>query len=544
MALGALAVTATASDDPASAMTLRSRLALSFFLAAVATAPLCAQKGIAEPAVGFEFKPPKGWVELPGGGDRGATLRLFAAPRATAGKEEGFSHTAVMRVMFFPKGGDATKDIVDGLPRKTAYRGLEDFASRGLQTTKVEVTKEAGKAGTFDGQRVRAKITGGGEERLLVGHAIALDDGEAAICIELLASQGEKLKKDVEGAIDSLAACPRQKPTTSIAPWIADPKSWTTMDAGTRGATRKKWADELVAATTKAPGAAFKVSKSKYWTVLSAADAGYTKKAIAAAEAARAWCAQKMPELGKDPLPAVLRVFDSPDHYKAYLATLPDNRDYDASRRELYCYFDPDNSGPTSFGMICRAVLWQMFDDVDPLVLPGLPRWFDNGCWSFMYDVKFDGKKLEFAAGEVERGRIEYQLRQNGMPAIWNLIQESQQPSPADGANEKPWEYTPESGRLMRWLWMADGGKAFDKPNLVADYVRAVGKAHAASGIDPTADVALVELSDQQSKQFNKAHYAWRDELLKQINNIALPLQPDAWQGVNTKWLEFVKSSK
>jgi hypothetical protein len=93
--------------------------------------PLAAQKGIPEPRIGLEVKPPKGWTELPGHVDRGATVRLFAAPRALSGKTE-ITHTPILRAMFFAAGGDASKDVVDGLPRMTAFRSLEDFAVRGL----------------------------------------------------------------------------------------------------------------------------------------------------------------------------------------------------------------------------------------------------------------------------------------------------------------------------------------------------------------------------------------------------------------------------
>ncbi len=481
-------------------------------LLAVLSLPLAAQKAIPEPRAGLEFKPPKGWIELPADGDRGATLRLFCAPRATPGKKEGAAHTPLLRVMFFKKVGADQKDVVDGLPRQTPCRGLEDFAQRGLATDKVTAAHEAHKAGAFEGQRVTAKVAGD-EERTLLGQTIAVDDGECAVCFELYASQADKLKKDMEAVFDSLATCARVPAPTTPPQWISEPKSWATMDAATRGAARKKWADDVVAATTKSPESAFKVSKSKYWTVLSAADAGFTKKAVAAAEAARAWYATKMPELAKEQLPAVLRIFASPDHFKAFQSTGTDTRDYDARRRELFFVNDPDNGGPNGYGMLFRAVFWHMLDDVDPGVLPALPRWFDNGCWEFLRGTKFDGKKIEFAPSEVEKGRIEYQQRSNTMPAIWHIVQESIQPSPENGGDEKAWEYTPESARTIRWILMHDGGKVFERPNFITDYVRGLAAAFAKIGPDPTADVA-VTLSKAQQTDFNKLHYVWRDAVL------------------------------
>lgn len=500
---------------------------------------LTAQKGLPEPRAGISFAPPKGWIELPGDHDRHATLRLFAAPRALASKAEG-SHTPVLRVMFFAKGGDASKDEVDGLPRTTPFRSLEDFAQRGLGCKTVD--KTAQKVGGVDGQRVRADVP---PDRQLFGQTFPLDDGEAAVCIEVLANQSDKIQKEIDAALASIEPVARVATPRVEAPWLADPE-WTKKDAAARTAVRRKWAEELVAAAAKNPEVGFKVAKSKYWTVLTAADAGYTKKAIAAAEAGREWLAKKLPELTKaPPLPAVLRIFDSVDHGTALQIARNDTREYDARRRELYVVNDRDNGGPTGFGPVLRAVLWQVLDDVDPAVLPALPRWLDNGCWEVLRSSTFDGKKFEFAPGDVERGRIDYYRQKNEeMPALWDLIQEHKQISPTDGKTEDPWGYTPECARLMRWFWFHDGQKAFDKPTLIADYVQGLAAAHDKLGPNPVADVAVVGLTEAQLKTFNTRRYKWRDDLLIAVNNLVIPLPVDTWKAINEKWLAFNKSFK
>jgi hypothetical protein len=521
--------------------TPRTALAL-LSLAALAPA-LAAQKGLAEPRAGLSFTPPKGWAELPADADRKATLRLFAGPNALADKAGG-THTPLLRVMFFEKGGDAADaalDVVDGLPRTTPFRSLEDFAARGLGAQNV--TQEPQKVGGLVGQRVIGADVPG--ERVLIGQTLPLEDGAAAVCIEVLAGHAEKLKKEIDAALASLEPLARVPAVRHEAPWLADPE-WKQKDAAARVAARRAWAERVVAATTTNPETGYKVSKSKWWTVLSATDAGFTKKAAAAAEVGREWLAKKLPDLTKEqPLPAVLRVFDSAAQFNAFLTTRSSTREYDQLHRELYVVNDRDNGGPTGWGPTLRAVLWQIFDDVDPLVLPVLPRWLDNGCWEFLRSTKLDGKKLEFLSGEVERGRIDY-YRQNDrpMPALWDLIQEHMQVSPTDGSLEPIWGYTPECARLLRWLWMHDGQAAFEKPNLVSDYVKALGVAHANLGPDPTADVPLVGLSEAQQKERNTRYYKWRDAMLVEANNIAVPLQVDTWKSINAKWLEFNKGFK
>lgn len=516
------------------ALPLRALVLLPFVL----TAPLSAQKAVEEPRAGLSFKPPKGWVELPADRDRGATVRLYCAPRAVAGKE--LSLTPVMRVMFFPKGGDDGQDVVDGLPRRSPFRSFDDFVRRGYGG--VDIAAEPEKVDGVEGRRVTVK--GLQFERVVIGQTIPLDDGEAAVCFEVVALQADKLKKDFDGTFGSLAVVARAAAERHDPPWL-DAAEWAKLGDPAKAAARRKWAEAVVAATTGAPEAGFKAYKSKHWTVLSAADAGFTKKAIAAAEAARAWCEKKLPELtAQAPMPAILRIFDSPDHYRAFQTTGTDTREYDQRRRELFCVNDRDLGGSTGYGQLFRAVLWHVFDDVDPGVLPAMPRWFDNGCWEFMRSTRCDGKKIEFMPSDVEKGRIDYQLRDKSMPALWDLMQEKIQPSPDGGAAEQEWGYTPECARLLRWFWIDDGLKAFDKPTLVSDYVRALGAAFAKTGPDPTLDVALFGLTDAQAKDRNTRFYKWRDAMLVATNDVAVPLQPDTWRAINEKWLEYNEKYK
>ncbi|MEQ1634465.1 MAG: hypothetical protein ABL997_18935, partial [Planctomycetota bacterium] len=366
--------------------------------AVVCSLALPAQGAVSEPRTGLTLKPLKGWTELPGGGDRNATVRLFAAPRSLVGKDD-VSHTPILRVMFFDKNADASKDVVDGLPRMTPFRSLDDFALRGLGIKDAVAT--ADKAGALEFRRVAGKNA----VRSLYGAAFAVDGGEAAVCFEVLTQHLDKLKKDFDATIGSVAVGARTAETRLDPPWATDAE-WHKKDLATRNAARKTWAEAVVAAATKNASPNFKPSKSKHWPVLSAADPAFTKKAIAAAEVMRAWIATKLPELAKEPMPALLRVFDTLDHYNAYLTTVTETREYDQRLRELHFVNDPDNGGSGGYGMLFRAVMWHAFDDLDDQVLPALPRWFDNGIWEFLRSSQCDGKKIEFSSSDTEKGRI------------------------------------------------------------------------------------------------------------------------------------------
>lgn len=484
----------------------RRRCAL--LLAVALAAPLAAQKPLAEPRAGLALRPPKAWLELPGGVDRGATLRLFAAPRAITGRGEGASHTPLLRVMFLPAGGDASADEKDGLPRRSPYRSLEDFVARGFGKDARLASRSAGKAGELDGQRFEAKLPGSIGERTLYGFVQSGEAGELVVAFEVYSDQLAKLKKDFDATLDGLVAVPRDP--NAAAP---DPQA--------------------------SPELGWKASKSKHWPVLSAADPATTKKAIAAAELARDWAIAEFGALvPKSAQPAVLRIFASVDHYNAFLSTVDAVREYSPARRELWFFEDQDAGSSDGYGMLFRAVLWHALDDANGQILPALPRWLDNGLWEYLRSTKLAGKKIEFAPSEVETGRIGYQLRGNTMPALWDLIQESIQPSPADGADEEPWSYTPECARLVRWLCEHDGEKAFARPGMLGAYCALLAKAHAKLGADPCADVDTARLDDAQKKQRNRLQYAWRDALLKAVNDEYLPNEAE-WRAANERWLKF-----
>ena len=185
--------------------------------ALVFAASLTAQKGLPEPRAGLSFQPPKGWAELPADVDRLATVRLFAGPSALASKNEG-THTPLLRVMFFAKGGDDGKDVVDGLPRTTPFRSLEDFAVRGLGAKGVD--KAPQKVGGVEGQRITGKDVPG--DRVLIGQTLPIADGEAAVCIEVLANHVDKLKKDIDAVLGSLEPVARVAAARPLAPWRSD----------------------------------------------------------------------------------------------------------------------------------------------------------------------------------------------------------------------------------------------------------------------------------------------------------------------------------
>ncbi|MGE0144552.1 MAG: hypothetical protein AB7I19_13490 [Planctomycetota bacterium] len=510
-------------------------LLLTAFLCGTST--LRAQKPSTDARTGLTFKAPKGWVELPATGDRGCLTALFAAPRSVADKKTSLPHTPILRVMRFASTSELPAEV-DGLPRKSPYVSFDDFIARGLVPTGSSVQQNSGKAGKVEGQTFEIQLTLATGNLTLYGVRQSIDGGEVVFGFEVLTDHFEKLKKDFDGTLATLAPGARSDEVSVIPTFVTNPGAWNDMDPSARKKERSTWAEAKTKHVAALANSSFKNSKSKYWTVSSAAEAGFTKKAVAAAEAARAFFLSKMPPFQSDTLPAVLRIFASPDHLAAYDRSRAGAREFEPTTRELLFVQDPDQGGSSAYGALFRAVLWQIIDDHDPTALHALPRWIDNGCWEFCRSTKFDGKKIDFFSSDVEKGRIDYQRRGNSMPALWDLIQESIQPSPKDNGPEENWGYTPECARLVRWCWQDDGQKALGRDHLLADYFHQVGESIREVGFDPNFDVDMARLNDAQRTTVRERGYVWRDKIVTTSSHKLLP-DAEVWKRANEAWLKF-----
>src|SRR5690606_20452784 len=229
-------------------------------------------------------------------------LRCFAAPRALAAKSGGATHAPSLRVLFLPTRGDGP-DELEGLPRRTPFRDLDDWIVRGHARGTKASSREAGRLGALDGERFVVEVPDPAGARTLVGGAAALDGGTLVVVFEALSDHVDKLRKDAERALASVERAAADAGAARVEPrWRPDP---TVTDAAAREAARRRFAAAAVEAAMSDPELGWKASKAEPWLVLSAADAGFTKKSVTAAQAARQWCETKLAGLrSAEPLPA------------------------------------------------------------------------------------------------------------------------------------------------------------------------------------------------------------------------------------------------
>ncbi len=516
----------------------RCPLAL-FAFAVFAAVPVAAQAAHSPPGSGVTIKPPKGWLWQPAADERGQVVLSFAAPRALAMRSRG-SHLPVLRVARLADEEPAPADI-DGLPGRVTGHDVTDYLQGVYGNGMFVAERTDGEIGGHPAVLFTAR-TARDENKIACYGALVRGPQRIMAEFEIDNDQLAKHQKVFDLAIASLRIEAPSDTAAPVAPWQADAGDWQAMDAAARRRARQAHAEACVEAAAKADEPGWKAHKSKFWTVRSAAGGGETKKAIKAAEAARAWCEKTFAGIGDGgPLPAVLRVFSSPDHYSVFKARLNEQREFSPERRELYFYEDPNAGTADGWGMMFRAVLWQWIDDAAPGSFAHLPRWLDSGLSEYLRSSKLKGRNIEFLSSEVESGRIDYQQRNETMPALWNLVQESMQPSPENGAVEERWGYTPECARLVRWVVDHDGSKAFGMESMLSRYIAGVAEAAAAVGPDPTLRIDTMALDAAQAKTRRERYYAWRDQLLVAINDRVVPLETDAWQAANAAWLQFNK---
>ena len=517
-------------------------IAAALVLAALALpSSAAAQRGkLEDEAHGFSISPPSGWAQLPAHGDRGQALAVWVGERVLPSRE-GLGHAPTFKVLQLTGGDDKSGDEVDGIPRKTPFRSHEDYLKRAFGADATIEDREA-LDGDVKGMRFQAKVALPGGAHTVFGVELAGDDGPLLAVGEVLSEHADKEAGAILKALASFERIDRKGDGASVAaPWKKGDSGWSEASVADRRLKLKDFAEACVAKAAASPENGWKDYRSKHWTVLSNAKSGDVKKVLTAADAARAWCEENLAGIGGGAAPAVLRIYAEPHHLATVNATQWGARDYDPDTRTLHFALDPSDRSGGSYGALIRAVIWHWIDDQAPGAMRAAPRWFDNGLWEYCRSTRVKGRKIEFSAGDVENGRFDYHARNDSLPPLWGLIQESSQPSPENGANEDPWGYTPECARLMRWFFEHDGSKAFGKDDFVADYVKGIAEAVREVGADPTNDIVWSQLDEQEATAARKIQFAWRDRALVRTNDIAIPLQPEAWQKANEQWIAFVK---
>ncbi|MBK8978012.1 MAG: hypothetical protein IPM29_19070 [Planctomycetes bacterium] len=527
----------------------RPSFALVLALVGSLASTAAAQRGeFSDSAHGFSIQPPKDWAALPAtGGDRGALVALWCSPKAAEPRAGGRPHAPALRVLHFAKRG-AGDDAVDGLARRTPFRDFDDYLRRGHGTAARVVVRESVELdGGGSALRFEADVPRPDGARKLFGLRVDRGDaGELVVEIEVLEEQAAKERKEMLRTLASFALREPSgtAPAPEDAPWLRDAAAWRGRDGAAQRAELQRWAEARVAAVRAAPEPGWTELASDRWLVLSHGDARTARRAVQAADAIRDWAEKHLPGLGgAGTAPAVLRIYSDAHELRAVQRGEVDPREFDPDTRTLHFAPDPDAGTGAGYGGLFRAVVWQWIDDQVPGAMRASPRWLELGMWEYLRSTKLKGRGIEFFPSDVERGRLDYQMRNNSMPALWHLVQESIQPEPDDGAPEDDWGYTPECALLMRWLFDHDGCAAFGVNDLPSAYLRGIGTALAKVGPNPTADVdwALLDVAD--TKTARTRFYAWRKALREAVNYGVIPLDEATWRKANERWVAFAKES-
>ena len=491
--------------------------------------------------LGIKIKPPSGWVLLGHEGDRGCLRVMYAATKSSTPKGGGFPHRPMMRVMFFAKS-NADRARSGDFPMRDPYPSFDKYLLSVYGDLTRKKSSEDATFGEMEGKLVTAHPRGN-EVLALYSFVAPRDNGDLVIEVETLTQDLSKNRKALEKALKSLAAVDAEAPAAAEAPeWETDFAAWRKKSRDERYKARTEWGKAWLEAKKAVDHPKWKSKQAGPYLVMSRTDSKTTKRITEAATVALKWAEERFREVSDDSLmPAVIKIFDSREEHDAYRSREALPRPYHTGRREIYAFKDP-NQGNTGegHGVLLRGIVQHVLHDKDPHIMGNLPRWFDLGLSEYLRSTKITKKKgIEFFSSTTETARLKWWI-QNGreIPATWNLIQESIQPSPEGGAVEDPWEYVTECSRLLRWF-ESGGNESFKTPDFMVSYFKAIAAAGATEPPDPALDVDTSMLKDDQVAELNKRQYARRDALLIKVNDTAFNITQDDWFAANEKWVAF-----
>lgn len=515
-------------------------------VALIITTAAPAQRSVhTDDELGVKLTAPPRWAYLGAAGDLGSLRALFAAPRVLAAKVAQVQpHTPVLRVLWFPKRPPpAEKQPAPKWPLRSPYLDYKDYLGRVYGPLTKVLTTEAGTVGALNGRRIHAQALRGGGIIELHAAVVPREGGELALEFEVLPDHSPKLKGQFDKCFDSLAATPVVKPTAGAAQptWQSDPAAWRKLPTAERATQRKAFGTRFLAERGKHREPGWRTQVTRHFVVLTRADSRSTTRIVQAAEVVRAWAESRLDKVSDDVvMPAVLRIFADRRELTAFSERDSGVREYRPELREIHYFRDPTlgNAG-TGFGPLVRGVFWQCLHDKHSDVLDNMPRWLDQGLWSYLESSRLKGKKLELFPGEVELGRYRNHARNKTPgPALWDLIQERAQPLPKDGSVEKPWGYIPESARLLRWL-DAGGSTFFKQQDLLAGYLGQIGKTAVELGPSPDLGVDWLRLDEAKSTELRKLVQARKVKFLEKVNFTLIPISDAEWRAADAAFIEY-----
>jgi hypothetical protein len=463
--------------------------------------------------------------------------------------------------MLFAAAAEATKEAAAektaaGLPRRTPYRDFADYLARG-HGGRIRITsKEDGKVGKLDGRSYVLSVARSTGDLVLETAVVRTPAGEVALEFEVLADWHERTAKDFKKTFATLEGAPVESaPAQAAPPWEADQAAWRKQPAEQRATQRREYAQSWLESKRAAREPGWTTVPGKSFVVISRAESKLTKRVLPIAEAARAWVDRRFAALGDEiVLPAVVRVFASPEEYDAWHLRemlepprgkpepnwYPQTLAYEPRTREILFWADPGigNTGE-GFGPLLIGVLEQYLHDKDPHILGNVPRWLQSGLVQYLVNTRCRGDAIAFEGGTVEGERMRYHERAGSLPKLWNLMQESIDGAPDYTADERPWAWAPECCRVVRFVEAGNSKAAFGADDLLLAYLRAVAAQAAAAAPDPVAEVDLHALDDTQREQLDRAYRKRRDALLKAINDAVVPMSVEQWQKADQAFVDW-----
>jgi len=385
-------------------------LPASLLVSSVLLAAPAAGKGVhKDPRIGFQFKPPRGWTEIPTAPEEQWIVAKYQSPKKDRvyDKEQGWSYSLnpeLVAVAFLDeaiKHPDVGEDEDRGETGEVKVRllkpmrGYEDYLKRTLSGYFIEKDEEDVVKGTTV-RKLSVLAEDGDKSIRYLAWVFPTEVGKVAIQLDCFDASFDKLEPTFLKVLRSFKTIERTK-SLDIASRTGDFLVFelASLAPDARGLRRQEQEDQEWRKIAAGLPEGWKAKEIKGVRVANHADDKLAKKVVERVLAVRRWLDATFPEIGPEEYARVpiIRICESLDEERSFLRQSPRI----GVSVEIVTHKDT-TSGSTSseWAYVSRRTMELWFADRDLDLWLNMPQWIQHGLRRAVEDAEVKRKTLAF----------------------------------------------------------------------------------------------------------------------------------------------------
>ncbi len=429
---------------------VRTSLALGL---ALLPAPASAQKIYKNERIGFLFRVPKDFHEVPINLDEKWVVAKFLYKRPLEGKKEWIQLTPQIQVIVFPKFDPkefARRRVKVKRGRKTViellenpYRNYkeylrENYKKGGWHVDAEERVRVGGLPATYKKILVNQRIRGSEATAIVIeAWEIEYPDAVYVVQCEVLADYAHKFARPMRAAIKSFKPIPRTEAlknpvstggrieieeSATIEEWLEktkaepDPKKRRQMREALLERVKAKAKETLPPGWTTMEKGHFLILYNKK------VDKRFANMVAKQANLLWDWLNENLGFIGEDyPVGGVIRICNSAAEAGAYIDTSGKSA-YSARTREIVIYRDRDYGFAENSWRLNRAIAHRFIADKNDKLWWSLPPWLDDGFTYYIGNLRMKGNKLISKPDEWDMEVIRDRIRKGNFKPAQKIV--------------------------------------------------------------------------------------------------------------------------